>query len=134
MRWFGRMILLVLMIGLVACAGSTDDVPPPAEEPAAEQGPVLTGTVNDLRISIDGGGDFLGSFALGGQPENDQFADARVTITTATRFFREQGGERVESGMPELRDGQTIELTITGPVMESFPVQANAGEIVILEQ
>lgn len=53
---------------------------------------------------------------------------ARVRITDGTHVLRR--GEGVV-GATELRVGQQVKVWFTGPVMESYPLQATAGAIVI---
>ncbi|MBI3525288.1 MAG: DUF3221 domain-containing protein [Betaproteobacteria bacterium] len=55
-------------------------------------------------------------------------AKARVGITDGTQVLR-RGEEAV--GAAELRVGQQVKVWFTGPVMESYPLQATAGVIVI---
>ena len=55
-------------------------------------------------------------------------AKARVRITNGTQVLRR--GEGVV-GAAELRVGQQVKVWFTGPVMESYPLQATAGVIVI---
>lgn len=55
-------------------------------------------------------------------------AKASVRITDGTQVLRR--GEGVV-GATELRVGQQVKVWFTGPVMESYPLQATAGMIVI---
>lgn len=55
-------------------------------------------------------------------------AKARVRITDGTKVLRR--GEGVVSAA-ELRVGQQVKVWFTGPVMESYPLQATAGVIII---
>lgn len=54
-------------------------------------------------------------------------AKARVRITNGTQVLR---GKRVV-GVTELRVGQRVKVWFAGPAMESYPLQATAGVIVI---
>ena len=55
-------------------------------------------------------------------------AKARVRITEGTQVLRRGAGV---VGATELRVGQQVTVWFTGPVMESYPLQATAGVIVI---
>ncbi len=55
-------------------------------------------------------------------------AKAGVRITDSTRVSRRGKGV---VGVTELRVGQQVSVWFTGPVMESYPLQATAGVIVI---
>lgn len=76
----------------------------------------------------------IGSLLIEGAIEEDtEFDKASVTVTDKTRIFEEKGEERVVVGFDSLQVGQRVEARFTGPVMESYPVQATASEIVILK-
>lgn len=76
----------------------------------------------------------LGSIEVTGELEPDTTVDrASVTVTKKTRIILEAGGGRSQGGFDDLSVGQRVEVVFTGPVMESYPVQATAGEITVLE-
>jgi hypothetical protein len=55
------------------------------------------------------------------------------TLTDETEILRRQNGELTEAGKNDLRAGQLVEATYSGPVAESYPTQGTASRIVILE-
>lgn len=61
-----------------------------------------------------------------GEPHGS--AKARVRITKATQVLREGDGV---VDVTTLGVGQQVKVWFTGPVMESYPLQATAGVIVI---
>ncbi len=68
--------------------------------------------------------------SLGPQLEYDA---AFVTVTDDTGIFRrtsENGHERIPADDLRVRD--VVEVWITGPVMESYPVQAGADQVVVV--
>ena len=78
----------------------------------------------------------IGSVLIEGAVEEDTRVDkAIVTMTHETRIFLQgnPGQSRREVGMDALRTGQRVQALFMGPVMESYPVQATASEIVILD-
>jgi len=76
----------------------------------------------------------MGSILIEGAIEEDTgFEKASVTITEETRIFEGEGQERRTVTFEALQVGQRVEARFTGPVMESYPVQATAREIVILK-
>lgn len=76
----------------------------------------------------------LGSIMVDGELEPDTTVDrASVTVTEETRIYLEADGRRSEVEFNDLSVGQRVEVVFTGPVMESYPVQATAGEITVLE-
>lgn len=75
----------------------------------------------------------LGRILIEGTKDSDTQVDkANLYITTETKFFVEHDGEREPATIADLREGQRVEASFVGPVMESYPVQAKAGEITIL--
>lgn len=68
-------------------------------------------------------------------PRDKKFSydKAFVRVTEATKLFKKVGDERKPATFSDLKVGQTIEVRFVGPVAESYPVQASAGEVVILD-
>jgi uncharacterized protein DUF3221 len=54
-------------------------------------------------------------------------------VTAETAIFRMEDGKKVAGKLSDLKSGQTVEASFTGPVSESYPVQGAAREIVILQ-
>ncbi len=61
------------------------------------------------------------------------FDRAHVKITERTRILKSDGEALHPVTFEALKTGQRVEARFIGPVAESYPVQAMAGEIVILE-
>ena len=77
----------------------------------------------------------LGRALIEGAKEPDTQVDkASVTVTAETKLFIKRGGEREPAEFAALKKGQRVEARFTGPVRESYPVQATAAEITILEE
>lgn len=75
-----------------------------------------------------------GSIRIEGNKERDTNYDKAVArVTPRTRLFKMDGGKKVEAQFSDLKVGATVEATFTGPVAESYPVQATASEVVILK-
>jgi endonuclease/exonuclease/phosphatase family metal-dependent hydrolase len=89
---------------------------------------------NVQRANTDGGNDqLLGTLLIEGVKEADtNFDQASVRVTNETQIFDARGKERKQASFEALKAGQKVEARFTGPVMESYPVQATAGELVIL--
>jgi beta-N-acetylhexosaminidase len=85
-------------------------------------------------VSVNPSNPAIGSVLIEGKLEKDTSVDkASTRVTAQTKVFRMQDGKKVAATFGDLKVGQTVEATFTGPVAESYPVQAAAGEIVILE-
>ncbi|HJW75696.1 MAG TPA: hypothetical protein VJ787_08530 [Thermoleophilia bacterium] len=74
-----------------------------------------------------------GSFLVKGTPLGVSGVDyASVRVTADTGIYLRSGNTLTSVGFSALRDGQTVEVDLVGPVAESYPVQGAAGTIVIL--
>ena len=103
--------------------------------PAAETPPDIRGTITDVQPANVAGGaqGLVGSIRVEGPIEaGTKFDKASVRITNETHLVERQGEERRAVTMEALAVGQRVEAWFTGPVAESYPVQATALEVVIL--
>lgn len=95
----------------------------------------IRGTITDLfrpEPSV-AAGDMIGSLLIEGVIEEDtDFDRAFVSVTEETQIFEQVGQSRRPVDFEALAVGQRVEARFLGPVMESYPVQATAAEIVIL--
>jgi hypothetical protein len=79
-------------------------------------------------------GAILGAIRIEGViEEGTRFDQASITITTETRIFEQLGQERHPITFAEVATGQRAEVRFAGPVMETYPVQGTAAEVVILQ-
>lgn len=106
--------------------------------PAPSPGGVdIRGEVTRIGRAERGGRDgVVGLVLIEGAKESDTQVDkASVTVRRETELYIRRGGGR---GSPAefaaLREGQKVEARFTGPVLESYPVQATAAEITIIEE
>lgn len=105
-------------------------------------GDAAPGTRADIRGYVAGAwgvsadprpGEVVGSVLIEGELEEDtRFDRASVTVTDATRIYRREGDGFTAAAFADLEAGQLVQAVFTGPVAESYPVQATAEEIVIL--
>jgi beta-N-acetylhexosaminidase len=87
------------------------------------------------RAGEEGRSKALARVLIEGVKEPDTQVDkAVVDVTAETRFFIKQSGESKPTELATLKEGQRVEALFTGPVRESYPVQATAAEITILEE
>jgi hypothetical protein len=68
----------------------------------------------------------------GGKQADTRYDKAVVTLTPATRVYQREPWGRGRVPFESLRLGDKVEVRFTGPVAGSHPVQATAGEILIL--
>ena len=117
--------------------GGTDTESPAPASPQGGDGTVdARGRVTSVSTSAPGGG-VLGSFLVEGPKDPSLVCDkASLTVTIDTRFYRRTPDGDVPLNavsMALLEPGMQVEVTITGPVAESYPVQATAATITIVE-
>jgi hypothetical protein len=67
---------------------------------------------------------------------SDEWGSAKgeFAVDDETEILEQQDGERAPVAFEELRVGQMVEATYSGPVAESHPTQGVAGRIVILDE
>lgn len=121
--------LLLIASGCGSSGGGDGSAPPPGG------GADIRGYVSSVwGISADPRpSDVLGSITIEGElEEGTRFDRASVAVTEKTRIFEDVNGERVQAAFGDLEEGQLVQAVFTGPVAESYPVQATAGEITIL--
>jgi uncharacterized protein DUF3221 len=79
--------------------------------------------------------DLRGGMEIEGAQEADtRYDKASIRIMDKTKFFLVNDGERTPASFADLKPGQKVEVNFTGPVAESSPVQATAGEVMILKR
>jgi hypothetical protein len=61
-------------------------------------------------------------------------AKGEFAVDGETEILDGRGGDLAPVAFEELRVGQMVEATYSGPVVESYPTQGVAGRIVILEE
>jgi len=85
-------------------------------------------------ISVSATKPALGTVLIEGKVEKDTSVDkASARVTAETSIFRMDDGKKVAGKFSDLKVGQTVEASFTGPVSESYPVQGAASKIVILQ-
>ena len=68
----------------------------------------------------------------GEQVSSSGYDKAVVAVAKSTRIWEKQGSGYVKASWDDLLWAATVTARFTGPVRESYPVQADAAEIVIL--
>jgi beta-N-acetylhexosaminidase len=126
-----RLMAGVLAVVAVALMAPEDPEPKKKDEPppkADVRGEVKS--VTGLKAK-----DLVANILVEGAKEKDtQHDKASVTLTNATKVYVWAGGKKREAKLGDVKQGVTVQCTFTGPVLESYPVQARAAEVLILEQ
>lgn len=143
-QYMAKLALIALVaLLLVGCAATASEpemprlnepMPPVPGDQAPDAGAVMRGNISEINPTAGGGGDKpLGTIRVEGEKQEDNpFPVAVVYVGDATRIVRQQGGGQIETTFDDLAFGQTVSVTFSGPVRESYPVQIDADEIVIL--
>jgi hypothetical protein len=113
---------------------------PPMSDPLADAGTVqpqffgIRGTITLIRLPPPNTATHsVGSVLIEGVVEADTVYDrASVAVTHQTQIFDQTTVERRAVTFDALQHGQRVQVLFSGPVAESYPVQATAAEIIIL--
>ncbi len=98
-----------------------------------ERPPDVTGEVT--QVSAVQGPDAIGSLRVEENPaDSSGSAKYVLTVTPATVLVGRPGGVTEEVGFGEMVVGQRVQAWITGPVRESYPMQATASHVLVLER
>ena len=117
--------------GVVGCGGGTAA----RTASASPSGPSsvsfdITGVVRDLTPGGDAG---AVTMLVVADPDVASSVDrAWVRIASTTTVWAPAGEDRTELTVDDLAEGQRVAVRFVGPVAESYPVQATAGEVEIL--
>ncbi len=118
MRKVLAVILAAVLVGIVVACSAQETATP---------GVSVRGEITSRNENQDGSVSIL----VEGEKESDtEYDRASVTVTDKTTITKDGG----ESSADELQIGVRVEVRISGPVMESYPVQGGASEVVILAQ
>lgn len=100
----------------------------------SEEAPDIRGRITSINAGDGTQPGILGFVRVEGTLEDDTNYDrAVVTVTANTNVIvRDAGGQR-RATFASLEVGQTVEAHFTGPVLQSYPVQATAQQITILK-
>lgn len=121
----GRAALVLMLgaLGLLAGCGEPEPEPVTAD---------IRGVITALTPAGEPGAG-LGSVRIEGAKLPDtRYDKASVRITSETRVFQQLGDFRRPLTFADLALGDKVEARFTGPVADSYPVQATASEVVIL--
>jgi hypothetical protein len=111
-----RLIIRCYVLVLLACAPNA--APPPSESP------FLSGTITGIGRIAEGW-----SVRVEDRPQDvSGSAKGVFRVGARTEVRRAAGGS---ARADDLREGQRVRVWVMGPVMESYPVQAQARLIVI---
>ncbi len=116
-------VIAISCLALGACSSSV----PNASKPQ------LTGVVTSVDVSGDTGQLLVvWDASLGDKREFDA---ASLAITKDTAVFRRNAdGSYERMGAADIKERDVVEVQITGPVRESYPVQAEASQVIVIDE
>ncbi|MGD9117569.1 MAG: DUF3221 domain-containing protein [Dehalococcoidia bacterium] len=125
MKYISLFGLAVMLFGLVVVSiGCASDVSPIETEAD------FLGFITE--INPDGGSEGLGQISV--ESHADKLVTKYViTINDETLIFQQDGDNLRETDFEALENQQWVKIWFTGPVMESFPMQATAEQVVITD-
>ena len=121
-RLFGLMGLLIgLMVLSVDCTSATKPIETEAD---------FIGFITEIHPMQEKG--------ISGQISVESHAEKivtkyTITITDETLIFRQDGDNLRNANFAALETRQWVQIWFSGPVMESWPMQATAKQVVIIE-
>ena len=122
-RLFGLLALLMgLMVVAVDCTSS-----PKALDTEAD----FTGWVTEIHPIGENG--TLGQILV--EDQSDKLVDKyMVTIKDETLIFKQDGENLHQVAFAALETTQQVQIWVSGPIIESFPMQATAQQVVIVKK
>jgi hypothetical protein len=122
-RLFGLLgLLIVLMAVTVDCSSTAKPLETEAD---------FTGFITEVHPIGEKG--ILGQILV--EAPADNFIDKyMVTIKDETQIFKQDGDELRQVAFEVLETGQQVQIWFTGPIMESFPMQGTAQQVVIVKR
>jgi len=122
-KHIGRFVFVGLLVALMAVSPGCASTAQPMETEAD-----LIGFITEIRP--DGEGDNLGQINV--ESHADKIVSKYViTITYETLIFQQDGDDLRRTAFETVENKQWVKIWFAGPVMESFPVQGTAGQVVI---
>lgn len=114
------LVALMVFATLAGCAG----IAPPTGEPS----------IRGVITTITPGEGSLGAVLVEEtSAQGLSFDKASLAITKDTKILRGAAGSFERIAFADLTKGMLVEVWVTGPVRESYPVQADADTIVVLK-
>lgn len=90
----------------------------------------IRGSITSITPRPDGLGTILVEET---SPQGLEFDKAALAIIEDTKFLKRAGDDYVEFTFDDIWVSMLVEVWITGPVRESYPIQADADTVVALD-
>jgi beta-N-acetylhexosaminidase len=124
-----RCVKGLCVLAVVVLLGADRADPEPATKPPRAD---VRGKVTQVTALRARG--LVGSLLVVGVKEKDTSHDrASVRLTSETKFHRWAAGKKQAAKFTDIKVGVKVQCVFIGPVAESYPVQARASEVLILD-
>lgn len=91
-------------------------------------------SIRGVVTSVSPGADGLGAVLIEeSAPQGLEFDKASLTLTKDTEVLKQVGDGYQVVAFEALLEGVLVEAWVTGPVRESYPIQADADVVLVLE-
>ena len=121
------LVALSLVAVAGACGGNGGD--PGGGGPSPPAAADISGRLSQLAVAADGTASFL---VVADPNASGAYDRAMVRTTAVTVVWAPQGEGRRSLVAGDLHDGLRVAVRFTGPVAESYPVQAVAADVEVL--
>ncbi|MBV9689429.1 MAG: DUF3221 domain-containing protein [Ktedonobacteraceae bacterium] len=130
--FLGRVLsLLVLLVLASSCSQSTSGVTSSGSQSPCDRSSSIKGSI--VSISSVSSGRLIGSFLLNGTKEKQAAYDqVYVHVPGSAQVYEKRQGQCQTVPFTALKQGQRVQVQSTGIVMQSYPEQIEATEILIL--
>jgi len=133
LKFSALLILLVIYLTFFTGCCPNQQFPPNSDDQVDIRGTILNIVLTQVKSDI------LGTIYVEGPLYEDTSYDkAYISITSSTQIFKidnllSSSSQFIPIPFIELQTGMIVEVTFTGPVLESYPVQATAKKIVVFD-
>ena len=126
----GRLYLGIMVLGVVSLLAGCAETPAAEGPQGTDEEADLLGRIADVQPAQETG--TPGHILV--ESPGDRTADKyMVAVTEETLILQQEGENQRQVSFEALEAGQQVQLWFTGPVMESYPAQARARQIVITD-
>ena len=133
LKFSALLILLVIYLTFFTGCCPNQLTPPNSDAQVDIRGTILN--INPAQVNSN----ILGTIYVEGLLYEDTSYDkAYISITSSTQIFKidnllSSSSQFIPIPFIELQTGMIVEVTFTGPVLESYPVQATAKKVLVLD-
>lgn len=119
-----KSLVVLVVLGSAVLGSCTNRSAPPK----SERKPYVRGPVASLGDRTTGSG-----LLVQADPKSREPCGILATVDNETRYLlRSRAGALRSASLEDLREGDTVEIYVSGTVMESCPVQGYASSVILI--